>query len=605
MHAARLRLDRRARRRCRASRATSLGADINATGQHADTSVLRWALQMPRAAFLRSLLAHPRAARGAKHWFAEIVLPDVAVAGLSLSVDVLLTRLVPGASAAVLGKALRRACRRCATASVVDVAALLIEHGASLSVDGERRTGAFFANEDASALAAALGGAAPPEAQSALVALLLRAGADVSADDELLVKACVNKCSLEIVNQLIAARAPASVRAVFAAARAGASAAVLDAIGDVLQPPLDVTHATDERGNTLLHFAQIGVDVLTRLIDAGADVHARNQDGLTPLMVVSPEHDDEFFLLLSRGADPSTDIRGVGGGYSVLHQAVATARPERVRRLLAAGANADARDGAGETALFYAMDGESTRLLLAAGLSPNELVGGRTPLIAALRRPDVLAALLSGGGELEPSLLYTCMRNCVEHTNLARESYRRPEPAESDALAARCAQLLIDAGADVHAAQFGGETALHMAVQRANGRRSLLTLLRNGALADLERAADDGRTARDFADLSYRGPYGLSARMDIAAHDGVLMLVAAGVEPLPAWIAPLSAPPARERIERFRFEIARHRATEIVMALHGLDASALELVHIVEAACGELPFARVWRLVTTVKHFKR
>lgn len=518
------------------------------------------------------------------------MLDEVAVAGLTFSLEFLLTRVLSDVDPSMIGELLERVCCDCVADTVADVAALLLEHSAAVDLT--------------SVLVAALASGAPPAAQLALVAMLVRAGADATSE-EVLVEACENNCSIGIVKLLIDAGAPASIDAAFAAAEAGASAA-FEAICHALEAPLDIK-STNELGNTLLHFAQLGVDTLARLIDAGADLHMRNRDGLTPLMVVTPDLDDEFFLLLARGSDPNTAIPGKTGGYSVLHHAVASARPERVRRLLAAGAKPDAKDGAGQTPLFYAEDAESVQLLTAAGLSPNEFTGGRTPLVAALRKPEVLRALLSAGGETG-FLLYTCMRHSGDHTNAMRQSNRECESNESDELASRCAQLLIDAGADVHGVHFRGETVLHIAAQRANGHRSMLTLFDNGALADLHRPDERGRTARDFANESCSGGlFGLDERVDVEEHEGVLMLVAAGVEPLPAWIAPLSAPDVRERIELFRFHIVRRRATEILVALHGLSISALELVHIVEAAVigeHELSFALVWQLVTTVKHFK-
>lgn len=591
-----------------------LGANVNC-GQNAISSALYSALLMPQGAFLRMLLEHPQfdlqaasALGGSEYIFGE-ALKEVAVAGLAFNVDILLAHVIPNASPDMLGRLLITVCDKCTTDTVADVVAVLVKHGAALvNVPTNQDMGYWaYDGEDpaTSALVAALRCNASPAAQSALVTLLLRAGADTS-DTDVMVEACENACPLEIVQQLLASGAPTSVDAIFAAVGAGASTAVRDAIGEVLEH----VNAKDADGNSLLHFAQLGVDTLTRLIDAGADLHARNHSGLTPLFVVAPEFDDEFFLLLARGADPNTAIPGPGGGYSVLHHAAAQARPERVRRLLAAGANANAKDGGGATPLFFAVeaaDVESVRLLVAAGASPSAPTGSRTPLLASLRKPAVLSALIAADEQVDSTLLHTCMRHVDDLTNKQRDprTNRVPESAESDELAARCAQVLIDRGANVHAALRSGNTVLHFAAQRANGRRSLLTLFNNGALADLERASDDGLTARDFADLSRRGgQYGLEACVDVAKHDGVLMLVAAGVAPLPAWDEPLATPAAREQIERFRFHIARRRATEIAVALQSLNVSALELVHIVEAALGELPFALVWRLLTTVKHFK-
>lgn len=586
------------------------GANVNASDSVPEASVLRWALLCPLTAFLDMLLAHPQfdpspiTAGGESG--VTLILAEAAVAGLVRSVDFLLKH-VAGAKGDCIAvrfggqSVLAATCRHCTADSVVDVVALLIEHGAKIE-DDRCNNVQVSRGVGSSALTAALCSQSAPATKQSLVTLLLRAGANV-AREELLLVAAECSCSVELVQQVIDAGAPASMAAVFACAEAG-SAALFDVICNALEFPLDV-NAVSSRGRTLLHHARLGCAVLARLIDAGANVDARDLHEYTPLMLVPKECDAEFFLLLERGANAQAAVKF--GGYTVLHHAVSAGCPERVRRLLAAGADANSRDGTLKTPLFYCVDPESARLLVAAGASPCELVGNMTPISFALRKPDVLRALLSVGGNVEEhggdSLVSLCLRpdSGPGHTMLSYRYNIETTLIDNDVIAA-CVQILIDAGAScVRPNAHDGTVPLHFAVRDARGRRPLGVLLRNGAIADLERADNRGRTPRDFAEQSR------SRLIDVIEHDGVMMLVAMGVEPLPLWIEPLKTAKARAKIESYRFEVVRQRAADVLIALQSLSLSALEMVHIIEALSpvGGVSFDKMWQLATTVKHFNQ
>jgi ankyrin repeat protein len=591
------------------------GANINASGRHPDSSVLRWALVYPRTAFFDMLLAHPQfdpspvTAPEIGEGFIEIILADAAVAGLARSVDFLLKRANTKAdciASQLGGTVLVATCQRCTADSVADIVALLIEHGAKVDTpDCDDISGGTFGPSRRSALVAALRAKSAPAAKQALVTLLLRAGANV-AREIVLVEAAKNLCSVELVQLLVGAGAPTSMAAIFAGAEAGASAALLDVIGDAMEPPLDV-NAKSASGDTLLHFAQLGCAVLGRLIDAGADIEALNRHGMTPLMVVRKEYDAEFFLLLERGADPNAAI---SKDYSVLHHAVSLGCPERVRRLLAAGADAKCRGGDSRTPLFDCVEPESVRLLVAAGASPTQYLHGRTPITRALRKPDVLRALLSFSGNFardHPELLSLCLRHKSSHTDESSYNAKVESFADNDLIAA-CVQVLIDAGASCRAQNnHDGTVPLHTAVQQTHGQRPICVLLRNGAIDDLERKDRQGSTPREYAEQSRLG-LGVPrlGKVDPDKHDGVLMLVAMGVEPLPTWVESLNTVEARKRIESYRFELVRQRAIDVLIALQSLSLSALEMVHIIEALSPVdcVPFEKSWKLATTVKHFK-
>ncbi len=117
-------------------------------------------------------------------------------------------------------------------------------------------------------------------------------------------------------------------------------------------------------GDTPLHIAAAVYDVATvdRLIGLGADIHTRNRRGATPLhyaSVGSPGfhiwNPDAQVMTLKRlvaaGADPNAVDKG---GVAPLHRAVRTRTAAAVEALLALGADINARNDSGSTALTLA-----------------------------------------------------------------------------------------------------------------------------------------------------------------------------------------------------------------------------------------------------------
>jgi len=88
------------------------------------------------------------------------------------------------------------------------------------------------------------------------------------------------------------------------------------------------------------------------LYEAGADINARFQDGLTALMLMSSSASaDSVDMLLKLGADPN--LRGDDGGTALMI-AAKRGRVEVVRLLIAAGADRHAEDDAGRTSRDHA-----------------------------------------------------------------------------------------------------------------------------------------------------------------------------------------------------------------------------------------------------------
>ena len=227
-------------------------------------------------------------------------------------------------------------------------------------------------------------------------------------------------------------------------------------------------NAADADGNTALHYFLQGTDcesVVRHLVKAGADINARNKNGATPLMLgaagndtldcflaeFKPELNDrdnrglsamhyaaesgscpagiawaggttgnaledavllhniaEVKRLLAGGAD--VNARGPHG-YTLLHWAVASRNEELAGLLLQAGAHADARNDSGITPMqlcfaetdyagYYHIDAECLRLLLEAGANPHgsDEESGEAFILCAARDAVALELLLKHGG---------------------------------------------------------------------------------------------------------------------------------------------------------------------------------------------------------------
>lgn len=151
----------------------------------------------------------------------------------------------------------------------------------------------------------------------------------------------------------------------------------------------------DENGVTVLHralhvYSRQRLEMVRRLIAAGADVNAITRDGATPLHWAGRfQFDDAVPLLLKAGA--RIDVRDENGATPLFFSSPASAR-----LLIAAGADPLARDRDGNVPLHRNANPE----LLAAGINVRN-AAGLTPLhYAALAgNIDAVTWLLEKGAD--------------------------------------------------------------------------------------------------------------------------------------------------------------------------------------------------------------
>lgn len=277
----------------------------------------------------------------------------------------------------------------------------------------------------------------------------------------------------------------------------------------------------DARGRAPLQLAAINGDatLLSALLARGCDPNTRDRDGRTPLFAALEHGESSLPLvraLIAHGAHPeAADANGETPlGLALEHPAIERwldwrdwQRPHRalraddlpaaaaagalatVERLLELGFAVDTRDDQGATALLRACGAghrEVAACLLDAGadasLSANS---GVTPLAAAVAaRREPLVGLL------------------LQH-NVATEQ-RLPNEATVLMVAAAMgypdiATQLLEAGADIHAVDAGGRTALHAAAQfgfessdSLRSRRLFDCLLKHAA--DVNQTDSEGKT---------------------------------------------------------------------------------------------------------------
>lgn len=282
----------------------------------------------------------------------------------------------------------------------------------------------------------------------------------------------------------------------------------------------------DSDGQTPLHIAIIKdspFEYIQYLIDSGADVNARNKNGDSVLyLAVKKNKKDVGDVLLSRNADifatntennsplrialteggevqdwliTSRTLNIVdGSGNTPLHYAAEWNLKDALSSLIQKGANVNAVNSNGESALFSAVKADSPeiiQLLVENGIITDTRSNltrdhlGNTPLHYAVKWNSLNAAqsIISLGFDVNS-------QNLSGKTALS-------DSARSGKI--EMTQLLIQFGANVNSADISGKTALIDSIQSGN-EEMISLLLKNGANPQIQEM--NGRNAYHEAALT-------------------------------------------------------------------------------------------------------
>ena len=295
-----------------------------------------------------------------------------------------------------------------------------------------------------------------------------------------------------------------------------ASAGQLDAAAVLLEAKADVAVA-DKYQKTALHYStRNGHNATTALlIEKGSVVNAKDGKNKTPLdYAIAKKRTEVIELLRAKGGKTTKELLAVED----IFVAAEVGDAESIKKLLAGGADVNAKNKGGYTALHLAAK-RGQAAAAAALLEAKADIGldsksGKTALhyVAYYKgNLDLAKALLDAGaavnakdGKNKTPLDYALSKKRTELTELLRskggKTTKELAAAENIFAAAEVGDLEaikkhLKGGADVNAFNKQGYTALHLAVRRGQKDAAAL-LLEKGTNVNAERK---GKTTLDFA----------------------------------------------------------------------------------------------------------
>jgi ankyrin len=246
---------------------------------------------------------------------------------------------------------------------------------------------------------------------------------------------------------------------------------------------------------TSLHMAiAVGrIDIAEALLDGSADLEAKLKNNIGPLYHATLRGNAAMVkLLLSRGASTENEVLLEDSTLTAGTPIIKAAMNEdiaSIRALTAHGANLNAVNGYGRTALHFSVAEEDltdiTMYLLQHGASPSVRSHiGWTPLHSAAAHglPDVIAALLDAGAEIEEleeelgrnPLHLACEFDKADNVAVLLErgaqvnvhrldDQRTPLHISAGRVSSAVVEKLMYHGAQVHALDSQSQTPLHRA----------------------------------------------------------------------------------------------------------------------------------------------
>ena len=219
-------------------------------------------------------------------------------------------------------------------------------------------------------------------------------------------------------------------------------------------------NAKTENGNTALMYAcenSNSVEVVKFLIDNGADVNLKNNGGMTALMSASDVSHELIELLIKSGA--RVNEVDDNGKSALMYAIISSSDIEVVKFLIDNGANVNLKSNDGETALMNAYirgNKELVELLINSGADANLISNlkdnyGRAKLMEAseIGNKEAVELLIKSGvgvNEVDDNgksaLMYACEKHIISSSDI------------------EVVKFLIDNGADVNIKNNVGQTPL-------------------------------------------------------------------------------------------------------------------------------------------------
>jgi ankyrin repeat protein len=339
------------------------------------------------------------------------------------------------------------------------------------------------------------------------------------------------------------------------------------------------------------------VEIMTMLLDAGADINA---------------------------VDKSQ--------YTVCHFAIVHDQFDVLKLLVERGAILGVVDSVGRSLLWFVSRFDASERLVILLLDAGAPLDGLSPynLMALVKSVAVFNRLVARGvdftamrDEYGAKLCHYLARNvmceddlrflvnvCGNDIHAVDNHGMTPLRWDSSSGNDVALRVLVELGAEIDRQDNNGSTAL-IGVSCSDAQSSIVELLL--ALgADVNVVANDGRTACLFAavcenpaalcalvaaggDLDQPNKDGETPRM-IATRNNVALPTAREIDA------------ARRRIAKRRLDLVRQRAFQICLGLQPLDINALQLCEILMHSFGALgsliAFHQWWAIATKVKHFR-
>ncbi len=223
-------------------------------------------------------------------------------------------------------------------------------------------------------------------------------------------------------------------------------------------------------GSTALLFAARngGAPTARALVAAGADVNDTAASGTSALVVAAHSgHEPLAIYLLEQGADPNA----AEAGYTALHAAILRSEVKLARALLDRGANPDALVTHGSPGRRFSADYSIRAQVIGVNAFWLAARYGEPAILRMLaeRGSDPFVTPASGTTALLAGMGMPGMglRGATTFENRRDRVAEAPaDPSAEERMTLKLAEIILDAGVDINAADERGNTALHHAVLR-------------------------------------------------------------------------------------------------------------------------------------------